>query len=417
MNTNTMKASGLGWLFSLTLFACGAEGSREFGDEPTEAALAQANAQLFVELGVVEPGTAKLEYKLINPGQAQVRFLGTDTAIKGAFRNLFDVRRAGKPVAYIGPRVDFAAPTEASFVELESGASATRVIDLARLYELTEPGDYTVNARARTVALFAEGPSQLRAQLLVPASELTLAVDETALTEVSAAAQPAAAAGESVEKAIQPECVSACEQRCLSLGDPGAIGQCISSCSPGACNPRPSCDLSKDLVLNTVSNDARRMARDSLSAIDTGSVEYATWFGVELASRRAFVRSALTFAISDIFEGEQVCGQAGDVLFEKADGDTVGCAGPGVDDPANAATGGPMGQNVVFCQSFFGFAADHQAGVMVHEAVHHAGVEDVTDGHADDVLTPAQAQNLAAVDAEAAVRSGENYENFVMEFF
>src|SRR5687768_16456512 len=107
---------------------------------------------------------------------------------------------------------------------------------------------------------------------------------------------------------------------------------------------------------------------------------------------------------------------AGDVMF---DGTSTGCQGPGITKAAIAGTGGSRGLNVAYCPAFFAQQPRDRAATVVHEAVHHFGVEDISafldddhdgvleasdvDGVRDQVLVndPGAAQDLALVDPEA----------------
>jgi hypothetical protein len=46
------------------------------------------------------------------------------------------------------------------------------------------------------------------------------------------------------------DCISTCENNCLSLGDPGAIGVCISNCPAECALPLPPCDVLPANVTN-----------------------------------------------------------------------------------------------------------------------------------------------------------------------
>jgi peptidyl-Lys metalloendopeptidase len=404
MRDTKMRAAGVGLVLSVALLACGAQAPiGSDADATDDPALAQGTAeQLQIELATFEDGTARIEYQLTNQGETPLRFLASDTAVRGALQDLFEVRRDGQPVTYIGPRIDFAEPTPESFVEIGAGETLVRTIDLARLYEVRAAGDYTVRARARFAKLFTGGPGTLETRLVVPSSAQALVVDASAV--------PQALEEPTVEKAIQPQCVATCENNCTS-GDPATIGPCQAAC-PAGCNIRPSCLPDEDVILNTASNDARRMIRAGIPAVDSGD-EYLTWFGVRTAPRRTLVRNTLNSSVSDIFEGRQVCLDDGASIFPEGD---VGC-GPGFSVQANAATGGSLGSNVVYCQVFLGLSAARRASIVVHEAVHHFGIEDIADQVGHLVNDPGAAQALASSDPEAAIRSAVNYENYSIEFF
>jgi hypothetical protein len=408
MKMNEMTAFAVAPLLSLALLACGADGApNDHQDDPRDSAQAQEVAgHLEVELRALEEGTALLEYRLSNPGEAALEFLEWDTAARGALSDLFDVRREGKPVAYVGPRIHFAEPLAESYVELGPGESMTQRIDLAALYDMREPGQYSVRASARAAALLTDGSSDIHAQVLVPEAALTVSVDEGAVS-VPVAGEP-----QSVDKALQPQCIAECEANCQFAGDPAAIGLCMSAC-PLDCNPRPTCTLNADNTLNTAMTDRNRMVAAAIPAVD-GSPEYSEWFGNSTPARQATVRDALNFTRTDIVAFRQVCLAAGTVIFPSSG---AGCAGGSVTKPVNAATGGPLGSNVVFCPSYFGLSAEGRAGVLVHESVHHLGIEDITNAAGVAVISPALARQLADDDADAAIRSGENYENYVIEFF
>jgi hypothetical protein len=52
------------------------------------------------------------------------------------------------------------------------------------------------------------------------------------------------------------DCISDCENNCLSLGDPGAIGLCIASCPATCAVPPPVCDLTTGTTINRCSTTA-----------------------------------------------------------------------------------------------------------------------------------------------------------------
>jgi len=165
--------------------------------------------------------------------------------------------------------------------------------------------------------------------------------------------------------------------------------------------------------------------------VDAGN-EYLEWFGVRTAPRTSFVRNVISSARGDINEFRQRCVLPGAVMFD--DIPNGGCRGPGIGVEFLAGTNGSQGQFVAYCPDFFTEGPDDQAAIVVHEASHHFGAEDIkifiddnlngvveatdTDGVSDEVLVndPVTARNLAIEDPDAAIRSAVNYQNYVLEF-
>jgi hypothetical protein len=367
-------------------------------------------------------GTGTLEYVLTNIGDERLRFLPWDTAIEGVENNPFEVHYEGERIAYVGPRVIFAQPREEDFIELEPGQSRSASVDLTSLYLLDRPGVYSVRARARRLTA-PPGGERASGGDLVGAPAIAIDVDEQHVY------QPVERAPVEVDKATQPQCITDCQRGC-GVGEPIATSQCLDQCDL-TCNPRPTCSVSEDNALNAANALARQMLADALDAVAEGN-QYLTWFGVRTNARIGFVASVLDGALPNIISNQQLCFDAGAVLFDEKPG--AGCAGPGITREANAGTGGSLGANVAYCPAFFAMGAREQASIVVHEAVHHFGVEDIevflddnhngrpeasdTDGILDEVLVndPGLARQLATDDPEAAIVSAVNYQNYVLEF-
>ena len=412
------------WASTLTLglLACGAEapdaGSSDAALDPP-AELGQRQGRLSVELLPLGEGTGALQYSLTNVGDAPLRFSPADTALEGVANNPFSVFYGGQRVTYVGPRVSFAPPRDADFIELAPGESVSASVDLTQLYSLTRPGVYSIAAGARRLTP-PPGGEQASGGELLAAPAISVSVDEQHVYQPSAS---------EVDKATQPACVTSCQRGC-GVGDPIATSQCLDQCDL-TCNPRQTCTVAEDNALNAATALARQLIASGIEAVSDGN-EYLTWFGVRTRARTDRVAGVLDGALRDIFPTQQLCLDAGAVMFAGDPGG--GCRGPGITRNFNAGTNGSLGSNVAYCPDFFALSPRDQASIVAHEAVHHFGVEDISvflddnlngtfeasdvDGVRDEVLVndPVTAQNLATEDPEAAVVSAVNYQNYVLEF-
>ena len=79
-----------------------------------------------------------------NTRRYPVRLLAWQTAAGELEDALFEVTRAGQPVAYIGPHFKRPAAEKLDSVVLAPGKSLTRTVALAGLYDLAQTGDYSI---------------------------------------------------------------------------------------------------------------------------------------------------------------------------------------------------------------------------------------------------------------------------------
>lgn len=405
--------------------ACGAEAPIDSsGDFAPQSEQGATPGNLSVELGGWAEGTGSLEYRLINTGGKALRFLPWDTAILGVAGNLFDVRHGDVRVPYVGPSVVFAPPREENFAELQPGESLSTTIQLAELYDMAQPGVYSVSARPRMLTPFPGSRVAQRAQLAVESSAITISVDADHVHRPIEVAVPSAPS--EVEKALQPACVDRCIQGCSGGGDPQRTIQCLEEC-PGNCNPRATCDEAEDISLNAANAEAGRLLPTAISSIDppaaTGLRQvYLDYFGVRTDARMAEVNRVLGGARVDITDFRQLCFNVGDVPTGSG---SFGCDGPGVRGiiPILAETNGSaLGLRVAYCPAFFanpftGVARSlrERATTVVHEASHHFGIEDIRDLTDGLVNSAAAARSLAAIDAQAAISSAVNYSSYVTD--
>ncbi len=91
----------------------------------------------------------QVTWKLTNIAKTQVRVLGWQTPLDLAGGSLtapaLKVELNGKPVAYKGAKVKHGAPDAKDYVALAAGKGVVKVFDLAKSYDLSKPGKYTVS--------------------------------------------------------------------------------------------------------------------------------------------------------------------------------------------------------------------------------------------------------------------------------
>ena len=128
---------------------------------------------------------------------------------------LFDLRRGGAPVAFVGPHYKRPAATSADFVLLPAGASLVRTVDLARFYDLTIAGRYEIgldlplkqdhgrgiSAKGAGAWIDRHSPAQPEA-LEVTATAGTLGFSRCSTTQQVTITQAAAEAGRISDEAV-----------------------------------------------------------------------------------------------------------------------------------------------------------------------------------------------------------------------
>lgn len=131
-----------------------------------------------------------LTFTLTNHGAADLYVLTWRTPFEGIANEIFRVERDGELLPYEGPLVMRGDPVEEEYLFLAAGASASATVNLAPVYDLAEPGAYTI---AYTAALqdvagskdaMAESIDDLK-QIVIPANTISVTL-ESAISEDSA---------------------------------------------------------------------------------------------------------------------------------------------------------------------------------------------------------------------------------------
>ncbi len=88
-------------------------------------------------------------FHVSNSGEQPVRMLTWNTPLeKELSADVFEVVRDGKPVEYLGRMVKRGEPQERDFVEVPAGGRVEAIIDIARYYDISEPGAYTLSYKS-----------------------------------------------------------------------------------------------------------------------------------------------------------------------------------------------------------------------------------------------------------------------------
>ena len=122
------------------------------GITPAGAAAASAKSALSTRLDVERGSVGThddvvLRYTLRNDSTADMLVVYWQTPVRGVMNDLFDVRRDGQRVDYVGALYKFAAPTANDYIRLAAGSERSVRVDLSRIYDISRTGEYTVRYR------------------------------------------------------------------------------------------------------------------------------------------------------------------------------------------------------------------------------------------------------------------------------
>lgn len=321
---------------------------------------ASAVATVAVTLTPLQPtvdrgGDVLVRVVMTNTSAIAQHLLRWRTPLDGVESPLFEVRRDGQPVRYLGRRIKRAPPGPADYVRLDPGASLSETVELSRLYEMSVTGSYTI--RYRSAAMPAPG----------------------------AALQPVA--GELVSKPVN-----------IWVNGPLPRGSRIAAVAPEPGQPGlhyANCSNAQQEHLVTAMAAGRAMAAGGHAYLTSGTgygERYTTWFGAPDAARGARVTSNFT-AIKDAFENKPV---------------KVDC---NCNEPYFAYVYPARPYTVWVCKAFWAAAVtgiDSRGGTLLHELSHFEVVA-ATDDH---VYGQAGAAELARSAPDRAINNADSHEYF-----
>src|SRR5262245_46252774 len=93
-----------------------------------------------------------MRFTLRNQGSDALDVLRWRTPIDGLQADLFDVRRDGQEVEYVGKLVKWGAPRREDYVRIPAGRALVANFDLSQAYDMSRPGHYTVRFRSEALS-------------------------------------------------------------------------------------------------------------------------------------------------------------------------------------------------------------------------------------------------------------------------
>lgn len=88
--------------------------------------------------------SVEVVFTLTNHSESGVYVLKWYTPLEGVFGEIFHVERDGQSIPYEGPLVMRGDPIPEDYVFLDARASVSATVDLADVYDFSEPGEYTI---------------------------------------------------------------------------------------------------------------------------------------------------------------------------------------------------------------------------------------------------------------------------------
>jgi len=111
-----------------------------------EASQSDLEAVLQAPATLPDGNSVEVAFTLTNHSETGLYVLTWYTPLEGGlFGEIFQIEWNGQPVPYKGPLVMRGDPIPENYVFLAAGASASATVDLADVYDFSEPGEYTIS--------------------------------------------------------------------------------------------------------------------------------------------------------------------------------------------------------------------------------------------------------------------------------
>lgn len=157
---------------------------------PSQAGDIHLSATLEAPATLANGESLPLTFILTNHGDAGLYVLTWLTPFEGFANEILRVERDGQVLPYGGPLVMRGDPIEENYLFLAAGSSASVTVDLAPVYDLSEPGVYTIAYSAALLDVAGSQDAMAKSvddlsQIVIPANtvSVTLASAVTANSE------------------------------------------------------------------------------------------------------------------------------------------------------------------------------------------------------------------------------------------
>jgi peptidyl-Lys metalloendopeptidase len=309
-----------------------------------------------------------VRFTLHNESSEDLYVLSWQTPLRGVDENIFEVRRDGQPVDYIGRLFKWATPTAEDFIRIPAGGSVSARVELSSVYDISRSGEYSIQYRVPVrEALRATGAKVAAAKLgNIESNVLTLGIERDERLIAQAPADPQAP-GLIFDEYRTPSFVSCSSTRQSTL---------ISALSNA----------------QTISQRARDYLNNLPSTSRPTDTAYRTWFGSYTSSRYSTVQSHYSNIYSSFVNQTY----------------TFNCS---CTSSAYAYVYASQPYRVYLCNAFWNApmtGIDSKAGTLVHEASHFT----VLGGTQDYAYGTTACRNLATSDPARAVMNADNHEYF-----
>lgn len=307
-----------------------------------------------------------MKVTITNTSSTPQYILKWHTPFNGMEEALFEVKRDGVEVPYLGAHYKRLAPTAKDYFLLKPGASHTSKVELSALYDMSVTGDYSVRYRSTAFGMFSADPQAGAAK--TGAGE----IDEIASAPVSMWINGLHERGTVVGQPFE-----------LKQGTIGTMGLSYTNCT-----------ATQQSTISSAISAAKTMTNSSVNYLNSGlrGTRYTKWFGTYDATRYATVKAHFA-AIKDGFDNKAV---------------VVDCS---CTQSYYAYVYPTQPYKIYVCNAFWSApmtGTDSKGGTLIHE-MSHFNVIAATD---DWAYGQSAAASLATSNPAKAVDNADNHEYF-----
>ena len=311
-----------------------------------------------------------VHFTLRNESDQDLYVLSWQTPLRGVREDIFEVRRNGEPVDYIGRLYKWATPQAEDYIRIPAGKSVSTRIELSEVYDISRTGEYSIQYRVPVrEALRATGAKVAAAAVgHIESNAVTLGIER--IERPRAAQLPA-------ELTEEPNGIFE-----------GYLTPTFQSCS----STRQSSLLTATSNAQAISLKAKNYLNNVPSASRSTDPAYKTWFGAYTSTRYGNVLNNYT--------------KINNAFATKTFVYNCGCT-----DSAYAYVYANQPYKVYLCNAFWSapsLGTDSKAGTLVHEASHFT----VVAGTSDYAYGQTACKNLAISNPTNATRNADNHEYF-----